>query len=111
MFETAQTNAIQRVVFMRWFRRGLKPDEEQAGVWGHTGKVWLNFSDDDSRATIKTEITVGAGPEAESLVHSIAALNGLKLERELRSEDGRWAEEWDTGPDTPRLHKWVGYRD
>lgn len=110
MHEIAKGNAIQRVTFLRWHRRGWEDNPNRS--FGN-GYLQINFTDDETGTTIKNGFVIPNTPEGEALIHSIAALNGLEM-LEWHGEGeaaGMWYQEWDTGPETPRLHKWVGYED
>ena len=102
--ETAKTNAIQRVTFLRWYRTGWNTE----GRWFGDGFLQINFTDDDSGSTIKTGFVIPNGPEGKAIVHSIAALNGLEMHNWHGDENnkGMWYQEWNPGKETPRLHKW-----
>ena len=98
-------NAISRVVFLRWWRRG----------WGtgnpngyDDGYLQINYSDDASGATVKTQIKVADDAAGEALVYSIAAQNGLAL-RDESEREGRCWQTWDIGARTGYLHGWPGH--
>lgn len=105
--ETAKTNAIQRVTFLRWYRTGWENTNGQI----REGDLSINYTDDDSKATRQLWISIPDNPAGEAIVYSIAALNGLQIRTDLSSSDEFAWIEWEVGPETPRLHKWVGYEE
>ena len=107
---TAQGNAVQRVTFLRWWRSGWGAPGPNTYNDGH---LQVNFTDDASGVTIKTDINVPDGPEGAALVLSLAALNGLALVEDHTFPSSAHPEgrcmEWHVGNETPRLHGWHGH--
>jgi hypothetical protein len=107
MHEIAKGNAIQRVTFLRWWRHGWGTENDSV----KDGQLDLNYTDDDTKTTVKMTMTVPDTPEGEALVYSIASANGLQIRADMsNSKEFGWMD-WEVGEDTPRLHKWVGYED
>lgn len=106
MFEQAQGNAVQRVTFLRWWRTGWGEPGPNAFGDGH---LQVNFTDDDTGATVKTDVVILDTPAGEALVYSLAALNGLTVRQDLRLDGGKRIMDWEVGRRTPFLHGWQGY--
>jgi len=84
-------NAIQQVVFMRWYTAaGAAPAE-----------LHLNYTHPDGH-TVQTGAIIEHNAETATLVNSIAALNGLVP---VPCSERCWGE-WHTGPDTFKLQGW-----
>lgn len=110
--KTSQTNAVQRITFLRWWRSGW--GDPGPNIFGD-GQLQVCFTDDDSGASIKASLTVPDSPAGQALVLSIAALNGLRLTDDRKfpasvTPEGRCMQ-WEVGEQTPRLHGWHGHEE